>query len=134
MYNPTAEQADADRKHAYETGVPHGFVAQGDKYKGLPTIQLTIVSELHSPEEYGDKVDAKGRHSGGPFVIQVSPKMRIEELRRVIMEKGGVIPALQRFSYAGKNLEDSQRTLEQYGVSYWNKKFPHWPLKIRRCE
>ena len=104
-------------------------------------------------------VDAEGRHSGGPFQIQVSPKMRVEELRRVIrvsvrgeggaprvfstctpepppssplcvlsrkrslarprapprpaQDKGGVIPALQRLSYAGKNLEDSQRTLEQ---------------------
>jgi len=85
MYNPTAEQAEADRKLAYETGVPHGFVAQTDKYKGLPTIALLVVSELHAPEEYGDKVDEKGRHSGGPFVVHVSPKMRIEELRRMIM-------------------------------------------------
>lgn len=21
-----------------------------------------------------------------------------------------------------------------YGIAYWHKKFPHWPLKIRRCE
>ena len=164
MYNPTAEQAEADRKKAYETGVPHGFVAPGDKYKGLPTIALPVVSDLHSPEEYGEKVDANGKHSGGPFVLHVSPKMRIEELRKVIMvscmlckkdyvvvwylqsimnesqwnnnkmqDKSGIIPALQKFSYAGKNLEDSQRTLEQYGIAYWNKKFPGWPLKIRRC-
>ena len=85
MYHPTTEQADADRKRAYETGVPHGFVAPGDKYRGLPTIQLTVVSELHGNEEYGERVDGKGRHSGGPFVIAVSPKMRVEELRKVIM-------------------------------------------------
>jgi hypothetical protein len=30
-----------------------------------------------------------------------------------LQDKGGIVPALQRFSYAGKNLEDSQRTLEQ---------------------
>jgi hypothetical protein len=30
-----------------------------------------------------------------------------------LQEKGGVIPALQRLSYGGKNLEDPQRTLEQ---------------------
>ncbi len=24
MYNPTPEQAEADRKKAYETGIPHG--------------------------------------------------------------------------------------------------------------
>ena len=28
-------------------------------------------------------------------------------------DKGGVIPALQKLSYAGKNMEDPQRTLEQ---------------------
>lgn len=85
MYNPTAEQAEADRQKAYETGVPHGFVAAGDKYKGLPTIALPVVSDLHSPDEYGEKVDKNGRHHGGPFVLHVSPKMRIEELRKVIM-------------------------------------------------
>jgi hypothetical protein len=31
----------------------------------------------------------------------------------MLQDKGGIIPALQRLSYAGKNLEDSQRTLEQ---------------------
>lgn len=133
MYHPTAEQADADRIHAYNTGVPHGYVAPGDKYKDLPTIELMVVSELHDETEYGSEVDKNGRHHGGPFKIQVSPKMRIEELRRVIYQKGGVIPALQRLSYAGKDLEDSQRTLEHYGIAYWHKKFPHWPLKIRRC-
>lgn len=84
MYQPTAEQAEADRKKAYETGVPHGYVASGDKYKGMPTIDITVVSELHTPEEYGATVDDNGRHSGGPFTITVSPKMRIEDLRRVV--------------------------------------------------
>lgn len=86
MYNPTNEQAEADRQKAYETGVPHGYVAQGDKYNGLPTIALPVISDLHAPDEYGEKVDKRtGRHSGGPFVLHVSPKMRIEELRKVIM-------------------------------------------------
>jgi hypothetical protein len=22
----------------------------------------------------------------------------------------------------------------RYGIEYWNKRFPHWPLKIRKCE
>jgi hypothetical protein len=48
MYHPTTEQAEADRKRAYETGVPHGFVAPGDKYKDLPTIDVLVVSELVS--------------------------------------------------------------------------------------
>jgi hypothetical protein len=60
--------------------------------------------------------------------------MRIEEVRKVIRDKGGILPALQKLSYAGKNMEDSQRTLEQYGVEYWNARFPHWPLKIRKCK
>ena len=46
MYHPTAEQAEADRRAAYESGVPHGYVAPGDVYEGLPTITLTVVSEL----------------------------------------------------------------------------------------
>lgn len=85
MYHPTTEQAEADRKKAYETGVPHGYVAPGDKYKDLPTIKLTVVSDLHTDDEYGAKIDVKtGQHSGGPFTIDVSPKMRVEELRKVI--------------------------------------------------
>lgn len=36
-----------------------------------------------------------GIHSGGPFSIRVSPKMRVEELRNVIRDVGGVLPALQ---------------------------------------
>lgn len=46
MYQPTPEQAEADRRAAYESGVPHGYVAPGDRYKGLPTITLTVVSDL----------------------------------------------------------------------------------------
>lgn len=90
MYNPTNEQAEADRKAAYETGIPHGYVAPGDKYKGLPTISLPVVSELHSSDEYGENVDKNGNHTGGPFVINVSPKMRVEELRKVIMVRDTV--------------------------------------------
>lgn len=33
---------------------------------------------------------------------------------------------------AGKHLDDAQRTLGQYGVAYWHRKFPDWPIKIRR--
>lgn len=35
-------------------------------------------------------------------VLQVSPKMRVEELRNVIRDAGGILPALQRLSYAGE--------------------------------
>ena len=132
MYNPTNEQAEADRQRAYETKVPHGYVAQGDKYKGQPTISLPVMSELHTDAEYGTTVGKDGQHSGGPFVLKVSPKMRVEELRKLIHETSGILPAVQKLSYAGKDLNDSQRSLEQYGVKFWNAKFPGWPLKIRR--
>lgn len=46
MYYPTPEQAEADRRAAYERGVPHGYCAPGDKYAGLPTIKLRVVSDL----------------------------------------------------------------------------------------
>ena len=46
MYNPTAEQAEKDRQAAYEAGVPHGFVAPGDKHAGQATITLPVLSEL----------------------------------------------------------------------------------------
>lgn len=36
--------------------------------------------------------------------MQVSPKMRVEELRNVIRDVGGILPALQRLSYAGERL------------------------------
>ncbi|KAI3435551.1 hypothetical protein D9Q98_001616 [Chlorella vulgaris] len=132
MYQPTPEQAEADRRAAYESGVPHGYVAPGDKYKGLPTIKLVVVSNLHTADEYGSEVGPDGLHRGGPFTIEVSPKMRVEELRIVIRDKGGIIPGLQQLAYAGKNMDDSQRTLEHYGIAYWHAKFPHWPLVVRR--
>ncbi|KAK9823441.1 hypothetical protein WJX72_002787 [[Myrmecia] bisecta] len=132
MYNPSPEQAEIDRKAAYEAGVPHGYVAPGDKYAGLPTISLLVVSDLHTEIEYGSQVSKQGKHCGGPFRIHVSPKMHVEDLRKVIRDKGGIMPGLQRLSYAGKNMEDSQRTLEHYGIAYWHKSFPHWPIKIRR--
>jgi hypothetical protein len=48
MYHPTPEQAEADRRAAYESGVPHGYVAPGDKYRDLPSITLRVISELVS--------------------------------------------------------------------------------------
>jgi len=102
MYNPTEEQAAIDRKKAYETGIPHGYVPRGDKYAGTPMLTLWVQSDLHTKEEYG-----------GPFQITVSSKMRVYELRNVIRDACGILPGLQKLAYAGKNMEDSQRTLEQ---------------------
>ena len=133
MYDPTPEQADIDRKIAFETGVPHGFVKQSDKYKDDPTIKLLVRSLLHTNDEYGTTVDPKtGKHSGGPFWVEVSPKMRIDDLRVVIKKASGLMPGIMRLNYAGKDFEDPQRTLEQYGVRFWNEKFPDWAIIIRR--
>ncbi len=38
----------------------------------------------HGDHEYGEHVNEKGEHYGGPFTLQISPKMRIDELRKVI--------------------------------------------------
>ena len=38
----------------------------------------------HADDEYGVNVDEQGRHSGGPFDLEVSPLMRIEDLRKLI--------------------------------------------------
>jgi len=120
-YNPTPEQAAVDRQKAYESGVPHGYVKPGEKYKGQPTVKLLVRSELHRDEEYG-----------GPFHVDVSTKMTVHDLRKVIHDRCGVLPGLQKLAYAGKNMEDPARTLEHYGVKYWHAKFPDWPITIRR--
>jgi len=39
----------------------------------------------HSDAEYGACIDAEGRHHGGPFRMDVAPKMRVQDVRRVIM-------------------------------------------------
>jgi hypothetical protein len=38
----------------------------------------------HGEHEYGELVNEEGDHYGGPFSISISPKMRVEELRKVI--------------------------------------------------
>merc|ERR1711933_568131 len=131
LYQPSKEVEEEDRRKAYETGVPHGYVPRGFKYQGMPTITVNIKSELHTNDEYGTHVDENGKHSGGPFSIEVSPKMTIEDLRLEIKAKGGIIPGMQKLAYAGKKLDDPKRTLEHYGIAYWHAKFPSWPITVR---
>ena len=38
----------------------------------------------HDDNEYGADVAADGQHTGGPFFVDVSPTMRIEDLRLII--------------------------------------------------
>eukprot|EP00955_Chlamydomonas_euryale_P054468 355827-Chlamydomonas_euryale.AAC.11 len=92
MYEPSKEQAEADRAAAYEKGVPHGFVESGDKYSGVPTMELWVVSDLHEDHEYGAVDPASGKHSGGPFKIKVAASMRVEDLRLVIRVGWGNAP------------------------------------------
>jgi hypothetical protein len=170
MYNPTPEQAAADRQKAYETGVPHGafarrsrarrapsaaaergcarciprgagYVPPGDKYAGQEKIKLLVRSEMvrrgpgartatrasaararrharcgapraraRRPARARARAARKPRRArgtwrvsalrdasratpprqhldeeyGGPFYVEVSPKMKIEDLRIVI--------------------------------------------------
>lgn len=56
---------------------------------------VPFICVQHDESEYGADMSTDGRHTGGPFTIRVSPKMRIEELRNVIRDVGGVLPALQ---------------------------------------
>ena len=44
----------------------------------------THTSLQHDNNEYGAEIAADGEHTGGPFFIDVSPSMRIEDLRLVI--------------------------------------------------
>lgn len=133
MYNPSKDQAEIDRAAAVQAGVPHGYIPRGiaQLESKEPKIELTVISEMHGDDEYGSFVDpATRRHSGGSFVVSVPISMRVDELRLVIRDKGGIIPALCRMSYAGKHFEDGNRTLQHYGVGFWHQRFPHWPLKI----
>lgn len=38
----------------------------------------------HDDNEYGADLAADGQHTGGPFFVDVSPTMRIEDLRLII--------------------------------------------------
>ncbi|KDD76234.1 hypothetical protein H632_c305p0 [Helicosporidium sp. ATCC 50920] len=86
MYNPTAEQAEKDRAAAYASGIPHGYVSAGDKYAGLPTITLKVVSDLHTDEEYGEKVKPDGEHYGGPFDIQIRSRLLAQDVSALAFE------------------------------------------------
>ena len=81
--------------HRYETGVPHGYIPEGDKYANDVKMTLTVKSLLHDDSEYGDKIDKTGKHYGGPFKLEASPNMRVYELRKLIKEKCGIAPGLQ---------------------------------------
>ena len=140
LYEPSTVKADADRLAAHKAGVPHGAdLAQFPEYKVVgksfdgeaerlaekygtdSMIKILVTSQLHRDEEYG-----------GPFWITVPSKIRVYELRRIIANKCGVLPGLQRLTFAGKKMDDSERNLEHYGFKYWNKKFPDWPIVMRK--
>ena len=96
--------------------MPHGYVAPGAEAAAVAEITLTVRSELPGASD--------------PFTIAVSHEMRVQDLRAAIFAAGGIPPALQRLSYAGKRLSDPSRSLQHYGVRYWHARFPHWPLTV----
>ena len=79
----------------------------------MPTIKLHVQSEIHEDDEYGARVNQNGKHSGGPFVIQVSPKMTVEDLRLQIKVSPPLILSLSlclRQSWVAK-LHDTRAPL-----------------------
>lgn len=135
MYNPSADEAEADRLRAYQTGIPHGFTPQPqatgtDSGSASVLLKLTVSSTYFRSHEYGPEEREDGTHYGGPFAITVPASIRVDALKQIVQDEGGVPIALQKLSYAGKKLMDPNRTLEQYGVAYWNARFPQWELKL----
>jgi hypothetical protein len=49
-----------------------------------PHHTTNTTNKQHDASEYGANVSPGGRHSGGPFVVAVPAKARVEELRRLI--------------------------------------------------
>ena len=58
----------------------------------------------HTDDEYGVNVDDQGRHSGGPFDLEVSPLMRIEDLRKLIRVGGLAVLCHDGFELLGARL------------------------------
>ena len=58
---------------------------EADRAWCLVPDEPTFCGAQHSDGEYGARVDAEGRHHGGPFRMDVAPKMRVQDVRRVIM-------------------------------------------------
>lgn len=131
-YKPSDEELTAHKEDAYKRGVPHGLRSDGNDHDDGDMVTLLVRSELHHNSEYGTKVDANGKHHGGPGLVTLSLKMRIAEVFQVLKRELGLLPANQCLAFGARNLEDNQRTLEHYGVRYWHAKFPDWPLTVRR--
>jgi hypothetical protein len=122
-YEPTREEYLRDKAEAEAAGVPLGSMLAQKHAKNVETqrMTLTVRSLLHTDAEYG-----------GPFEIEVTPYTRVAEVKKIIANKCGVLPGLQKLTYAGRDLDDPNRTLGQMGCRYWHAKFPRWPLTIVR--
>ena len=124
MYDPTREEYLKDKAEAVAKGIPLGSFIDAKvaaMRKPPKTLRLLVTSMLHVDCEYG-----------GPFWIDVSDTTRVNEVKKLIADKTGVMPGLMRLAYAGKKFDDNSRTLAQMGVRYWNAKFPDWSLVILR--
>lgn len=126
--------AEAKRK-AWARGVPiskqEDVLSAAERFADHDKISLVIVSEMHKESEYGIERTPEGGHCGGPFRLKVSPECTVRDLMLLIRDAAGIMPGLQKLSYRGVHMDDLYRRLEQYGVAYWHKKFPDWPITIR---
>lgn len=125
-YDPTREEYLRDVAEAEANGVPLGTFIETRRTSVVKTmaeerVTLTVRSLLHSDAEFG-----------GPFEVTIAAGARVHELKKLIADKCGVLPGLQCLSYAGKRLDDPNRTLLHMGVRYWHARFPRWPVTILR--
>ena len=125
-YDPTREEYLRDVDEAKAAGVPLGAFIETRRASVVKTmaqerVTLTVRSLMHADAEYG-----------GPFEVTIAAGARVHELKKLIADKCGVLPGLQCLSYAGKRMEDPNRTLLHMGVRYWNARFPRWPVTILR--
>lgn len=125
-YDPTREEYLKDVAEAEANGVPLGTFIEERRRSVVKTmaeerVTLTVRSLLHADAEYG-----------GPFEVTIAAGARVHELKKLIADKCGVLPGLQCLSYAGKRMDDPNRTLLHMGVRYWHARFPRWPVTILR--
>ena len=124
MYDPTREEYLKDKAEAVATGVPIGTVIESRvaaTRRAPTTLRVLVRSTLHVDAEYG-----------GPFWIDLRDDMRVDEVKKAIADRCGIMPGLMKLAYAGKKFDDNCRTLSQMGVRFWSKKFPDWPVTICR--
>ena len=74
----------------------------------------------HDDDEYGVEVGKEGQHTGGPFYIDVSPLIRVEDLRLQIQVSASCLKhqcaSSSSWSLVLRALSGIYHTLEAEGV------------------